>query len=260
MGQKIPRIVERIRALGVTIATKAASMQEKLMPKQLVAVYQAGSKTYSLSEEDVLWLARMVVGEGGYKVSDRKKQALLWAMLQRYMLLEGFRSWKSLASLTRAFSQPINPIWDGVQNAADGGKQDRCAPGGQYHGKPECSADRLRRREEMTKLSWAKIPLHVQEAVRAFQRGELPYPSGVTQRINNWASYPSVSDKFPWGQDIGGDWFFEDKGTLDLDVSVNEKIWREISSAGFIVPTVMKGLVLGGIGATVAFFIARRFL
>jgi len=261
VGSATPRVIERLRELGAALMAKAASAREKLMAeKQLVAVYEAGGKKYTISETDALWLARMVVGEGGTSASERKKQALLWAILQRYMLQKGFRAWRSLAAVTRAFSQPINPIWDGIRDALDAGQTDMCAPGGKYYGKPECSQTRLDRRKHVTALSWSQIPKHIQESVRLFQRGELPYPSGVSQRINNWASYPSVRQLYPWGQDIDGDWFLEDKGTLDFDVIVNEKIWREISSAGFILPTMLKGLAIGGVLATAGFFIARRFL
>jgi hypothetical protein len=202
----------------------------------------------------------MVVGEGGNNASDQKKRALLWAMLQRYMLLSPYRSWGTFTKVIRGFSQPVNPIWDGVRDALDAGRTDRCAPGGDKYGKPECSQTKLDRRKHVTALSWSQIPKHIQDAVRMLQKGELPYPSGVSQRINNWASYPSVRQLYPWGQDIDGDWFLEDKGTLDLDVIVNDKIWREISSAGFIIPTVLKGLAIGGVLATAGFFIARRFL
>jgi hypothetical protein len=66
--------------------------------------------------------------------------------------------------------------------------------------------------------------------------------------------------------DVDGDWFLEDKGTLDMDVVVNEKVWRELVTPfmghpkrGAVGTSVLKGIVLGGVGATLALFIVRRF-
>lgn len=60
---------------------------------------------YQITNDDVLWLARMVYGEGG---SD--PGAVLWVVAQRYMGLPQFRnssSYPTMAAFVRAWSEPL---------------------------------------------------------------------------------------------------------------------------------------------------------
>lgn len=225
------------------------------------AVFGAGNKEYVITDTDALWLGRMVVGEGGYNASTEKIRALLWAIMNRFMLNPSQRKKDSLTAVVRAFSQPINPRWDGE------GSDDFCAPGGKYHGTDYCSDSRLERREKMTELSWSKIPLKIRAEIEKLRRGELPYPkamkglkaAGKPFRIANWASYPSVRTKFPWGTDVDGDWFFEDEGTIKKDVTVNGTVPR-MSDLGFATLPFLGGVALGGGFAFIAYQIAKRWI
>jgi hypothetical protein len=121
----------------------------------------------------------------------------------------------SYGEMWLAFSQPIKPDW-----MADG---KFCREGGKYHDTDACSDARLAKRERYSKLPWEKIPTQIAGYTLAFGMGLL-YAPKITEikqvRISNWASYPGVEKKFPWGIDIAGNWFFEDRNLLDGDIKI----------------------------------------
>lgn len=210
--------------------------------EEMSAIYKAGDKEYRISREDRLELARMLVGETGSRYSDEELQALLWAIMNRFMLSPRQRERSTLKDLLQAFSQPINPRWDGIPDNQKG--QDFCAPGGEYEDTWHCTTEKLRRRIKTANLSWDEIPKRIRKAVLAFEKGELPYPKAAgSQRLTNWASYPGVRQKFPWGVDIGGNWFFEEKGTLNLAMTVG----KEVLSPS---PTTVVGVAIAVTGFT----------
>jgi len=88
--------------------------------------------SYRLSADDVLWAARSVVYEGG------DPAATLWTLTQRWYMARA--NYPSFGVFVRAFSQPVNPDW-----RRDG---KFCRPGGQYNGKPNCSAAALATRDK----------------------------------------------------------------------------------------------------------------
>jgi hypothetical protein len=121
---------------------------------------------YQLTTTDVVWAARMVVGEGAEDAS-----AILWTMTQRF---GGLQAWDTFTELLRAYSQPINPLWyrDGAC----------CAPGAtgcptrNSAGSPACSERAFARRTRITNLAWDEIPAHVRRTVLQWARAELPNP------------------------------------------------------------------------------------
>lgn len=157
----------------------------------------------TIDEETALWAARMCVGEGGKNCSEEKASAMLWALMNRWFLHPARRHWPTFLYLMRRFSQPINPRW---QKGGDLARK--------YAGKPAASPARLRRRARICALGWGDIPDQVFEMVRLFMFGKLSPPYGLFRldhpRISNWASYPGLRERYPWGVDIQGDWFFED--------------------------------------------------
>jgi hypothetical protein len=167
-----------------------------------------------IDEDAALWLMRMVYGEGGVSCSMTKASALLWAIINRWFLRPGSGQYKTFVSMLRAFSQSINPRW------MTGGDLAR-----KYFKNDAASKARLARREMICGLSWSDIPwVNIRAAVSAFAEGRLPYPvelaSSQFPRVSNWASLDSTPTKFPWGVDIQGDWFFEDKELITGDVVV----------------------------------------
>lgn len=189
-------------------------MRYKLPAEYCPAVFTGPRRAIEVSQGDLLWAARGILGEGGPHVDEDTIEAYLWAIMRRCLLLPGQRTY---GEMWTAFSQPINPRW-----RSDG---DKCDIGGAYHDRPECSAERLKRREKLASTPWEKVPVSITSMCLAFGCGLIPptRPAGLQcslQRLSNWASYPGVEAKFPHGIDIGGEWFFEDEQLMDGEVKV----------------------------------------
>lgn len=182
-----------------------------------VAVFRGPAGSLSLSQTDQLWAARGVLGEGDENPTEEVMSAYLWAIMRRCLLSSRVRGY---GTCWLNFAQPINPDW-----RRDG---KFCRVGGKYHGRPECSESRLRRREKMASVKWDDIPLVIRGAVERFARGELAKPQIEAllprgrNRLSNWASWPGVEQAYPWGVEIGGEWFLEDRPMRDGDVEIDE--------------------------------------
>jgi hypothetical protein len=161
-----------------------------------------------IDDKKKLWLKRMIVGEGGRNCSATKANALIVAIINRWFLWKGSRKYPTFISMMRAFSQPINRRW------MTGGDLAR-----KYIGRNAASKQRLARRAQICAMT--KFPRIINSIVEALQNGEniIIWKIGetincYTQRISNWASLKSTPKKYPWGMDIDGDWFFEDKNLI----------------------------------------------
>jgi hypothetical protein len=168
-------------------------------------------RTHSITDKEKLWLARMLVGEGGKGCSRKKARWLLWAIMNRWMLWPGRRFYRTFIALMRAFSQPINPRW------MTGGDLAR-----KYIGRSAASAGRLRRRARICRMTWHDMPNEIRTAVNDFADGNLRRPELPLgrDRISNWASLPKTPIKNPQGFDVNCDWFFEDKNLIQGVVKV----------------------------------------
>jgi hypothetical protein len=134
---------------------------------QLATIRSQGGFEYRLTRDDVLWMARMAVYEGG------NADDSLWTVTQRFVWFAEARgtSFESLAALAQAFSQPINPKW-----RASG---EFCAPGGKYVGTDYCSDSRLARREAHATATLQGMTAEDPEAVNLallWAEGRLPNP------------------------------------------------------------------------------------
>lgn len=119
--------------------------------------------SYQLTPTDILWLARSVEFEGGTNPA-----GVIWTYAQRLALPSVRSSYPTLASLVRAHSQPVNPKW-----ARDG---EFCRPGGSYADKPQCSEDKLARRDRAQSISWDDISTRTRDLVIKFAHAELSNP------------------------------------------------------------------------------------
>lgn len=187
-------------------------MRHFTVAEYVPAVFHGPTRSIEISHDDCLWAARGILGECGPWASYESMEACLWAILRRCLLLPNTRGY---GDMWQAFSQPINPAW------RDDGKF--CAPGGAYDRRDECSPAREAKREKMASLPWEKIPTQISGTVLAFGMGQVwapVFPGLAMSRISNWASYPGVDDKFPWGVDVDGNWFFEDKSLMDGEITI----------------------------------------
>jgi hypothetical protein len=132
--------------------------------------------TYTLTDDDLLWLARAVKGEAG--TSARGGAAVAWAMAQNYMTTgpgsgPRFAALPTFTALLRGYCQPINPIWADV-NAA-GCRRNPAA----------CTPNLIARRRAIATMPWSAIPQSIRDLVTSFATGTLPNPiPGLT----DWAT------------------------------------------------------------------------
>jgi hypothetical protein len=141
----------------------ARSLGTDAQPDEYGLIVSSDGWSYQLTPDDILWLARSVDFEGGTSPA-----AVIWTYAQRFALPDVRRNYSTLKGLVRAHSQPINPIWSRTGS--------KCAPGGPYHGKPECSEARLARRDRASSIPWEEISPRVRDLVVKFSRAELPNP------------------------------------------------------------------------------------
>lgn len=190
-------------------------------------IFQTKESQLALDSEDFIWVCRMVVGERSSRIHHDTTEiaAMLWAMVNRYLLHPGLPKWlafakkhkiegSSFTQMIRLFSQPINPRW------SIGGDLAR-----KYRNHPAGSKARLKRRARIQALQINKIPKKVREDVAKFFRGELAPPDEFFSvpkfRISNWASYRGVESSHPGGVWVKGNYFLEDKALRSGIVVVN---------------------------------------
>jgi hypothetical protein len=147
---------------------------------------------------------------------------MIISMINRYMLHKWRQKWSDdFVTFCRAFSQPINPRW------ARGGDLALA-----HATKPSGSNRALRRREKICKLRLEDVNENIRKAIEDFLNGTLALPPALSniekKRVSNWASasLKSVLRKYPWGADVDGNWFLEDKELEDGEVIV-------VTSRGF---------------------------
>jgi hypothetical protein len=140
---------------------KATGGMDKMPPADQIGslAFDDGTKK-KLSREDLLWLARAIHGETAGSATEEQAAAMTWTLAQRMRWSPTFRSW-SMAKLTQAFSQPVNPNW-----LADG----KFCKG---QAKEACSARRTKLREKYRSLEWDEISPAARKVVVAFSQGQL---------------------------------------------------------------------------------------
>jgi hypothetical protein len=186
--------------------------------------------SYTLSNEDRLWLAVSAAFEGGDDPAD-----IWWTYVQR-LATPGFKTW-TMQRLVAAHSQPVNPIW-----RRDG---EKCRPGGASHGTARCSEQALDRRDRaaaMLDAGWIAVPDHIARRFHAWESGLIRKRVG---KANDFAD-PSVAEGFiarnP-GSAItlrAGNWFVASP-SAPPDGSVRVSFGRSP------LPTMFVGAVAGGL-------------
>lgn len=145
------------------------------------------TRRYRLTDTDILWLARALVGETG-GTDRRAMAAVVWTLAQNFLLIRRATTFETFSTLIRAYSQPVSAAWVNPQS-------DKCR-----RSPDACSPARIARRQRIQAMGWAEIPEAVRVVVGAFRRGllENPVPGAV-----DFASYRFPGDRV----NIGGNWF-----------------------------------------------------
>lgn len=167
-----------------------------------------GTRRYQLTWDDLLWAARMVMGEAGSGAGGVHGAAVLWCMASRFAVARGFQSY---TSLIKAYSQPINPKW-----AADG---DFCRVGGRNHGTSDCSSDRLERRARHQTITWEEIPETVQSLVFRWATAQVqnPIPKAVHFAVPAVVARRGGGYVNRTGPDSGWDFVWDSTGRQNID-------------------------------------------
>lgn len=143
----------------------------------MAVIYRGPNRGYTLTDEDVLWLARAFVGEAGEDCSEQEAAYLFWCWMQRFMLVKAAwnsESW-SFTDLVRAHSQPVNPLW-----AVAG--QGKCVSHPDY-----CTSDKIARRAKVSGYSVSELSgFGVYQYALKAQSGDLPNPE--SQPIYDFAA------------------------------------------------------------------------
>jgi hypothetical protein len=115
--------------------------------EKMAAIYRGPRRGYKLTDDDVLWLARAMVGEAGEGINEQEAAALFHCWMDRLHLVNARWSQEgwSLRQLIQAHSQPVNPLWIDP----DGSK---CRQHPQY-----CTAAHIARRKRIQGLSRAQL-------------------------------------------------------------------------------------------------------
>jgi len=197
--------------------------------------YEDNSKSYTLTDDDVLWLAKALAGEGGYgkHLGRAEASALAWTMFLRFF--RWGNKWRSFKSLIRKFSQPTNPAWLNPNGAKCKANPDHCTPA------------RIARRKEIQGWTWDQIPMSARMYATMFAEGGLKQELG--QQFVNFATNKTaresgyffkthyfLTDK----QDSGIRWTNK-KVVVDIDPSL-----KDVDLDGDLTPVdLLLGLSLG---------------
>lgn len=138
-------------------------------------IYFPGEQPYVITDEDKLWMARMIFGEVNRDPAawdrpdvQRGGGAVLWAMANHYVTVGQKRAlYPTLASFLQGYSQPINPRW-----VDPNGERCRRSPA-------MCTADRIAFRRTLRAKSWGEFPVALQNLVLSFAAGQIPNPIGT---------------------------------------------------------------------------------
>lgn len=138
-------------------------------------IYFPGEQPYVITDEDKLWMARMIFGEVNRNPAawsnpsvQQGGGAVLWAMANHYITVGQKRQlYPSLGAFLQGYSQPINPRWVDPNG-------DRCR-----RSPAMCTSERIAFRRMLRAKSWNAFPVALQNLVLNFAAGRIPNPIGT---------------------------------------------------------------------------------
>jgi hypothetical protein len=198
------------------------------------ATIKAGGWSYTLTESDKLWAARMCQYEGGNAAD------VLWTMTQAYAQAGIHRRYPTFAEFIQSYSQPINPKWrrDGLF----------CRAGGRYAGQDNCSERRLATRDTAASLPWSGVRASIKSAVSAWFDGTLPNPVPKAVEFADSSVSQSFIDRTPGSVVVkrAGNWYIATPSSLRWSDSF-------VKMAGSAIMPILAILLGLGFGAGAAF-------
>lgn len=145
------------------------------------------SRSVPITDADLLWLARALVGETGGE-DETAAAAVAWAIAQNCMLVSRPAPFATLTAAVRAYSIPTSTDYLDPTSA-------KC-----QRNPTACTPARIARRREIQAMGWTEIPAATKNVVGRFLRGTLPNP--VPGAVD-FAAYRFAGATVQ----IGGNWF-----------------------------------------------------
>lgn len=174
----------------------------------------SSARTVQIDEDTALWLARMCVGEAGRTCSEEHVRALVWCYLNRFFLHRARKKWTTFLYAFSRHSQPVNPRWRRGGDLAL-----------KYAGTKYTTPQKMDRRERISSLAWSDVSWEIEDTVLKFEGGTAPPPEEFLlkfkSRCSDFASYKNIEKKFPWGVDMDGNYFFENRNLIEGTVVVD---------------------------------------
>ncbi len=157
-----------------------ASAQEG--PFGALARKDGAGDPYRISDEDVLWAARMLVGESGGE-DDVDNVAVLWCMINSYMLRPVREIYPTFTAFVRAYCTPLQPYLKS-QGAIDRHKKRKTPMVEVEPGKWQ-----LVRHVQIQQRPWADLPAGARAVVERVFRGKEPSPCRNATQFCSTAVY-----------------------------------------------------------------------
>lgn len=146
--------------------------------------------SYQFTPDDVLWTARLIIGESGGR-NNLDNQAVIWALFNRYAFFT-HRIYPTFHQFIRAYSTPLQPVlrnWGAAKRNMN--RPDFIRTGG-FYAPPHNDIPRgqLRRFIELQRTPWARLqPLSARQLAVNALRGEVPNPVGNASEFANTFVY-----------------------------------------------------------------------
>jgi hypothetical protein len=137
---------------------------------------------YAITGEDALWAARMLVGEAGGE-DDADNAAVLWCMVNSYMLRPVRESYPTFHDFVRAYCTPLQPFLKSQ------GAIDRHRRLGTPMVEVEPGKWQLRRHVDLQVKPWAQLPATARAVVERVFQGRAPSPCGNATQFCSTATY-----------------------------------------------------------------------
>jgi len=236
-------------------------MAERGAPSGSWGKIQSPGFSYQLTDDDVLWAARMIVGEGG---DERDAPAVLWTMAQLFTPQGKQSKWgnpnkwgSSFRELIQRYSQPINPRWTVPVGSRVTGEMMRGETSLCSRAPDRCTERYLARRRRFQSLHWNEIPQGLRDVATAWATGTLPNP---VPRAVEFAA-PSQSQRFLNGNPgsvvilRAGNWFIANRTSKTWPANLVRLTGGEIGTAMGV------GIIIGAIvlaGAVGVYFGLRE--
>ncbi|CAA9891953.1 hypothetical protein METHB2_530028 [Candidatus Methylobacter favarea] len=145
--------------------------------------------TYVFTPDDLLWIARFIVGEAGGR-NNLDNQAVIWAMFNRFAFFT-HRYYKTFHNFIRAYSTPLQPIlrsWGAAKRHMN--KPDFVRTGGFY--KPpydNIPKGQLRNFLKLQQTVWEKLPSEARALAFQAVTGRIPNPIGNASEFGSTHVY-----------------------------------------------------------------------